>query len=91
MTSRDSTVTVGDVLNAFPLAKFGRYHIRFRKNNSDSYEWAELLDESMPAPTYNGGIFLKVLDLGASLQDRIRNRQVGKRDYQDSHRRVHPR
>lgn len=72
--SRESTVTVGDVMSTFPLAKFGRYHIRFRKNSSDSYEWAELLNESMPAPTYNGGIFLKVLDLGASLLDLVRNR-----------------
>lgn len=61
---RDSQITVGDVLRGFPLALFGHYHIRFRRNNGSSYEWAELLDEEESAPTYNGGIFLKVLDLG---------------------------
>lgn len=61
---RDSQITVGDVLNAFPLSSLGNYHIRFRRNNGSSYEWVELLDVMESAPTYNGGIFLKVLDLG---------------------------
>ncbi|KAM7453901.1 hypothetical protein BLSTO_05348 [Blastocystis sp. subtype 1] len=61
--NKDSQITVGDVLRGFPLALFGHYHIRFRRNNGSSYEWAELLDEEESAPTYNGGIFLKVLDL----------------------------
>lgn len=61
---REGTITIRDVLNAFPLSRFGRYHIRFRCDHEDSYQWIEPQDLDRPCPTYNGGIFLKVLNLG---------------------------
>ena len=61
---RDGTVTIRDVLETFPLSRFGRYHIRFRCDQSDSYQWIEPQELDSACPTYNGGIFLKVLDLG---------------------------
>lgn len=61
---RNKNITIGDVIDAFPLNRFGRYHLRFRKNEGDSYVWIEPQDTTMPVPFYNGGIFLKVLNLG---------------------------
>ena len=62
--NRKENITMGDVVDAFPLSKFGRYHLRFRQNQGDSYQWVEVQDRSAPAPFYNGGIFLKVLNIG---------------------------
>lgn len=61
--NRNDSVTIGDVLSAFPLSRFGNYHIRFRRNTPTSYEWIEPQEVDDPCPTYNGGIFLKVLNL----------------------------
>lgn len=63
LTRRNDSVTIGDVLSAFPLSRFGNYHIRFRRNTTTSYEWIEPQEVDDPCPTYNGGIFLKVLNL----------------------------
>ena len=60
---RNDSITIGDVLSAFPLSRFGNYHIRFRRNTPTSYEWIEAQEVDDPCPTYNGGIFLKVLNL----------------------------
>ncbi|KAK8819081.1 hypothetical protein WA538_001659, partial [Blastocystis sp. DL] len=60
---KNDSVTIGDVLSAFPLSRFGNYHIRFRRNTTTSYEWIEPQEVDDPCPTYNGGIFLKVLNL----------------------------
>ena len=62
--NRKENITMGDVVDAFPLSKFGRYHLRFRQKQGDSYQWVEVQDRSVPAPFYNGGIFLKVLNIG---------------------------
>ena len=64
--NRKENITMGDVVDAFPLSKFGRYHLRFRQNQGESYQWGEVQDRSAPAPFYNGGIFLKVLNIGLS-------------------------
>ena len=63
-SNRENDVTVRDVLDAFPLSRFGRYHLRFRKNIDDSYQWIEPQEVDGPCPIYNGVIFLKVLNLG---------------------------
>ena len=52
------------MIETFPLSRFGRYHIRFRCDQSDSYQWIEPQELDNACPTYNGGIFLKVLNLG---------------------------
>ncbi|KAK8807519.1 hypothetical protein WA171_000474 [Blastocystis sp. BT1] len=61
--NKENDVTVRDVLDAFPLSRFGRYHLRFRKNTDDSYQWIEPQEVDGPCPIYNGVIFLKVLNL----------------------------
>lgn len=50
-------------MDAFPLSRFGRYHLRFRKNCDDSFQWIEPQELDGPCPIYNGVIFLKVLNL----------------------------
>lgn len=64
MLFRESDITIGDVIESFPLSEYGNYHIRFRMNHGDSYQWIDPFDYNAPVPKYNGGIFLKVLDIG---------------------------
>ena len=64
MRFRDNNITVRDIVESFPLSKFGNYHIRFRKNWNDGYLWVDPPEFDIPVPKYNGGIFLKVTNLG---------------------------
>lgn len=72
VTFRDTDITIRDVIDAFPLSKFGRYHIRFRTNVGDGFQWMDPQEVDIPVPKYNGGIFLKVLNLGLFLLHFIR-------------------
>lgn len=56
-------ITVKDVREAFPLRDVGRYHIRFRMANKNGFIWMDNIADDDEAPQFNGGIFLKVLDL----------------------------
>ena len=51
-------------MESFPLSHLGNYHIRFRSNFGDGYQWIDPQKYDLPAPKYNGGVFLKVLNLG---------------------------
>lgn len=61
---RDTDITIRDVIDSFPLSRFGRYHIRFRQNVEEGYQWIDPQELDIPVPKYNGGIFLKVINLG---------------------------
>lgn len=61
---RDTDISIRDVIESFPLSRFGRYHIRFRQNVEEGYQWIDPQELDIPVPKYNGGIFLKVINLG---------------------------
>ncbi|KAK8801922.1 hypothetical protein WA158_006317 [Blastocystis sp. Blastoise] len=61
--NKDSGITVGDVVNNFPLRNYGNYHLRFRLPLQEGYLWLDAQDLAQKAPLYNGSIFLSVLNI----------------------------